>query len=119
MKKMVNAKDIYYRLECCKSSYSDDKSDYAQGYLMGIAIAQNMVALEALSHRAIQVDEGKFTDRTYEVEQTKSYEAYEETGLAPEEIERLKCKTEMTPTNGKHTDYVHYNYDTIEEATEI
>lgn len=94
MKKLVNAKDIYYRLECCKSSYSDDKSDYAQGYLMGIAIAQNMVALEALSHRAIQVDEGKFTDRAYEVEQTKGYEAYEDTGLTPEEIEKLKCKTD-------------------------
>lgn len=78
MKRLVNAKDIYYRLECCKSSYRDDKSDYAQGYLMGIAIAQNMVALEALSHRAIRVDEEKFTDRAYDVEQTKGYEAYEE-----------------------------------------
>ena len=45
--------------------------------------------------------------------------AYEDTGLIPEEIEKLKCKTDITPTNGKHTDYVHYDYDTIEEATEI
>lgn len=78
MKILVDAKDIYYRLECCKSSYSNDKSDYAHGYLMGIAMAQNMVALEGLSHRAIQVDEEKFTDRAYDVEQTKGYEAYEE-----------------------------------------
>lgn len=56
MKILVDAKDIYYRLECCKSSYSNDKSDYAHGYLMGIAMAQNMVALEGLSHRAIQVN---------------------------------------------------------------
>ena len=78
MKILVDAKDIYYRLECCKSSYKDDTSDYAKGYLMGIAIAQNMVALEALSCRAIKVDEEKFTDRAYDVEQTKGYEAYEE-----------------------------------------
>ena len=78
MKILVDAKDIYYRLECCKSSYKDDISDYAKGYLMGIAIAQNMVALEALSCRAIKVDEEKFTDRAYDVEQTKGYEAYEE-----------------------------------------
>ena len=78
MKILVDAKDIYYRLECCKSSYKDDTSDYAKGYLMGIAIAQNMVALEGLSCRAITVDKEKFTDRAYEVEQTKGYEAYEE-----------------------------------------
>ena len=78
MKRLVNAKDIYYRLECCKSSYRDDTSDYAKGYLMGIAIAQNMVALEGLSCRAIKVDEEKFTDRAYDVERTKGYEAYEE-----------------------------------------
>ena len=78
MKILVDAKDIYCRLECCKSSYKDDTSDYAEGYLMGIAIAQNMVALEGLSCRAIQVDEKKFTDRAYDVEQSKGYEAYKE-----------------------------------------
>ena len=43
---------------------------------------------------------------------------YEDTGLTPEEIEKLKCKTDITLTNGKRADYVHYDYDTIEVATE-
>ena len=42
---------------------------------------------------------------------------YEDTGLTPEEIMKLKPK--VTMTNGKHADYVHYDFDTIEEATEI
>ena len=43
---------------------------------------------------------------------------YEDTGLTPEEIEKLKRKTNKM-TNGKRADYVHYDFDTIEEATEI
>ena len=44
---------------------------------------------------------------------------YEDTGLTPEEIEKLKHMVNKTPTNGKRADYVHYDFDTIEEATEL